>query len=97
MFNNFVAVLSNDRINLHDRNKLNSVLSGLVHCLSLVAKATENDNASDRQVCTMNSSNSFLTKVFIFWSCDEELGKIETVLVMECIATLKPILIILHG
>jgi len=49
-FNNFVAVLSNDRINLHDRNKLNSVLSGLGHCLSLVAKTIENDDISNRQV-----------------------------------------------
>ncbi|RLM66539.1 hypothetical protein C2845_PM16G10320 [Panicum miliaceum] len=49
-FNNFVAVLSNDRINLHDRNKLNSVLSGLGHCLSLVAKSIENDDISNQQL-----------------------------------------------
>ncbi|KAG2566778.1 uncharacterized protein LOC120681874 isoform X1 [Panicum virgatum] len=67
-FNNFVAVLSNDRINLHDRNKLNSVLSGLGHCLSLVAKTIENDDISNRQVhdlsarelwkCTTDEDNS---------------------------------------
>ncbi|TVT98346.1 hypothetical protein EJB05_56350 [Eragrostis curvula] len=49
-FDNFIAVLSNDRIQLHDRNKLNSVLSGLGHCLSLVAKATNNNDTSNRQV-----------------------------------------------
>ncbi|XP_062225864.1 uncharacterized protein LOC133924381 [Phragmites australis] len=54
-FNNFVAVLSNDRINIHDRNKLNSVLSGLGHCLSLVAKATENDDTSNRQVHNLSA------------------------------------------
>jgi hypothetical protein len=64
-FNNFVAVLSNDRINLHDRNKLNSVLSGLGHCLSLVAKTIENDDISNRQVCTMNSWNCCLFKKFL--------------------------------
>ncbi|CAO2042608.1 unnamed protein product [Urochloa humidicola] len=68
VFNNFVAVLSNDRMNLHDRNKLNSVLSGLGYCLSLVAKATENDDTSNRQVnnlsarqlwkCTADEDNS---------------------------------------
>ncbi|KAM0866067.1 hypothetical protein ACQ4PT_042862 [Festuca glaucescens] len=47
-FNNFVAVLSNDRIHLQDKSKLNSVLAGLGHCLSLVARATENDDASNR-------------------------------------------------
>ncbi|KAG2572689.1 hypothetical protein PVAP13_7KG197100 [Panicum virgatum] len=67
-FNNFIAVLSNDRINLHDRNKLNSVLSGLGHCLSLVAKTMENDDISNRQVhdlsarelwkCTSDEDNS---------------------------------------
>ncbi|XP_062184458.1 uncharacterized protein LOC133888289 [Phragmites australis] len=55
VFNNFVAVLSNDRINLHDRNKLNSVLSGLGHCLSLVAKTTENDDTSNRQVHNLSA------------------------------------------
>ncbi|CAM0904271.1 unnamed protein product [Alopecurus aequalis] len=49
-FNNFVAVLSNDRIHLQDKSKLNSVLAGLGHCLSLVARATENDDASNRLV-----------------------------------------------
>ncbi|KQJ83050.1 hypothetical protein BRADI_5g12820v3 [Brachypodium distachyon] len=47
-FNNFVAVLSNDRIHLQDKSKLNSVLTGLGHCLSLVVRATENDDASNR-------------------------------------------------
>jgi len=64
-FNNFIAVLSNDRINLHDRNKLNSVLSGLGHCLSLVAKTIENDDISNRQVCTMSSWNCHLFKKFL--------------------------------
>jgi len=64
-FNNFIAVLSNDRINLHDRNKLNSVLSGLGHCLSLVAKTMENDDISNRQVCTMNSWNCHWFKKFL--------------------------------
>lgn len=54
-FNNFVAVLSNDRINLHDRNKLNSVLNGLGHCLSLVAKAIENDDTSNRQAHNLSA------------------------------------------
>ncbi|WVZ90659.1 hypothetical protein U9M48_036941 [Paspalum notatum var. saurae] len=54
-FNNFVAVLSNDRINLHDRNKLNSVLSGLGHCLSLVAKTIENDDTSNQQVRNLSA------------------------------------------
>ncbi|XP_037478125.1 uncharacterized protein LOC119355427 [Triticum dicoccoides] len=49
-FNNFVAVLSNDRIHLQDKSKLNSVLAGLAHCLSLVARVTENDDASNRLV-----------------------------------------------
>jgi hypothetical protein len=52
-FDNFVAVLSNDRIQLHDRSKLNSVLSGLGQCLSLVAKATNNDDTPNRQVCNL--------------------------------------------
>lgn len=51
-FNNFVAVLSNDRIHLQDKSKLNSVLAGLGHCLSLVAHATENDDAS--LVCNLS-------------------------------------------
>ncbi|OEL32577.1 hypothetical protein BAE44_0006405 [Dichanthelium oligosanthes] len=55
VFNNFVAVLSNDRMNLHDRNKLNSVLSGLAHCLSLVAKETENDDTSNQQVHNLSA------------------------------------------
>ncbi|CAL5016488.1 unnamed protein product [Urochloa decumbens] len=54
-FDNFVAVLRNDRLNLHDRNKLNSVLSGLGHCLSLVAKATKNDDTSSRQVNNLSA------------------------------------------
>ncbi|KAM0889550.1 hypothetical protein ACQ4PT_027627 [Festuca glaucescens] len=49
-FNNFVAVLSNDRIHLQDKSKLNSVLAGLGHCLSLVARATENDDSSNRPI-----------------------------------------------
>ncbi|KAK3141987.1 hypothetical protein QOZ80_4BG0340710 [Eleusine coracana subsp. coracana] len=67
-FDNFIAVLSNDRIQLHDRNKLNSVLSGLGHCLSLVAKTSNNDDTSNRQVgklsarelwqCTTDEDNS---------------------------------------
>ncbi|GJN02641.1 hypothetical protein PR202_ga20013 [Eleusine coracana subsp. coracana] len=48
-FDNFIAVLSNDRIQLHDRNKLNSVLSGLGHCLSLVAKTSNIGDTSNRQ------------------------------------------------
>ncbi|KAM0881323.1 hypothetical protein ACQ4PT_033013 [Festuca glaucescens] len=54
-FNNFVAVLSNDRIHLQDKSKLNSVLAGLGHCLSLVARATENDDASDRPVHNLSA------------------------------------------
>ncbi|KAL6845843.1 hypothetical protein ACP4OV_024418 [Aristida adscensionis] len=56
VFSNFVAVLSNDRMHLHDRNKVNSVLSGLGHCLSLVAKVTKNDDdASNRQVHNLST------------------------------------------
>lgn len=58
-FNNFVAVLSNDRINLHDRNKLNSVLSGLGHCLSLVAKTIENDDTSNRQAHNLSARENW--------------------------------------
>ncbi|KAM0827977.1 hypothetical protein ACQ4PT_067848 [Festuca glaucescens] len=54
-FNNFVAVLSNDRIHLQDKSKLNSVLAGLGHCLSLVARATENDDASNRPVHNLST------------------------------------------
>ncbi|KAL6652592.1 hypothetical protein ACP70R_011517 [Stipagrostis hirtigluma subsp. patula] len=54
-FNNFVAVLSNDRIQLHDRSKLNSVLSGLGHCLSLVAQATKSDDTSNQQVHNLST------------------------------------------
>ncbi|KAJ1271412.1 hypothetical protein BS78_06G126700 [Paspalum vaginatum] len=54
-FNNFVAVLCNDRINLHDRNKLNSVLSGLGHCLSLVAKAIEIDDTSNQKIHNLST------------------------------------------
>ncbi|KAM0913507.1 hypothetical protein ACQ4PT_012109 [Festuca glaucescens] len=54
-FNNFVAVLSNDRIHLQDKSKLNSVLTGLGHCLSLVARATENDDASNRPVHNLST------------------------------------------
>ncbi|KAK3142350.1 hypothetical protein QOZ80_4BG0345410 [Eleusine coracana subsp. coracana] len=67
-FDNFIAVLSNDRIQLDDRNKLNSILSGLGHCLSLVAKTSNNGDTSNRQVgklsarelwqCTTDEDNS---------------------------------------
>ncbi|EEC77439.1 hypothetical protein OsI_16240 [Oryza sativa Indica Group] len=68
VFNNFLAVLSNDRIHLQDKSKLNSVLSGLGQCLSQVAYATENGDASNRLVhnlsgrelwkCTLDEDNS---------------------------------------
>ncbi|KAF0890463.1 hypothetical protein E2562_002832 [Oryza meyeriana var. granulata] len=68
VFNNFLAVLSNDRIHLQDKSKLNSVLSGLRHCLSQVAYATENGEASNRLVhnlsgraiwkCTLDEDNT---------------------------------------
>uniref|UniRef100_A0A0D9W5Z4 Uncharacterized protein n=2 Tax=Leersia perrieri TaxID=77586 RepID=A0A0D9W5Z4_9ORYZ len=68
VFNNFLAVLSNDRIHLQDKSKLNSVLNGLGHCLSQVAFATENGDASNRLVhnvsgrelwkCTLDEDNS---------------------------------------
>ncbi|KAL5215233.1 hypothetical protein ABZP36_004385 [Zizania latifolia] len=73
VFNNFLAVLSNDRIHLQDKSKLNSVLSGLGHCLSQVSNATENGDASNRLVhsfsvrelwkCTLNEDNSGSTFV----------------------------------
>ncbi|KAL5216290.1 hypothetical protein ABZP36_007691 [Zizania latifolia] len=68
VFDNFLAVLSNNRIHLQDKNKLNSVLSGLGHCLSQVAYATENGDASNRLIhsfsgrelwkCTLDEDNS---------------------------------------
>ncbi|XP_015692389.1 uncharacterized protein LOC102700798 isoform X1 [Oryza brachyantha] len=68
VFNNFLAVLSNDRIHLQDKSKLNSVLSALGHCLSQVAYATENGNTSNRLghnvsgrelwKCTLDEDNS---------------------------------------
>uniref|UniRef100_A0A0E0DF38 Pre-rRNA-processing protein Ipi1 N-terminal domain-containing protein n=1 Tax=Oryza meridionalis TaxID=40149 RepID=A0A0E0DF38_9ORYZ len=68
VFNNFLAVLSNDRIHLQDKSKLNSVLSGLGQCLSQVAYATENGDASNQLVhnlsgrelwkCTLDEDNS---------------------------------------
>ncbi|GJN26937.1 hypothetical protein PR202_gb14905 [Eleusine coracana subsp. coracana] len=62
-FDNFIAVLSNDRIQLHDRNKLNSVLSGLGHCLSLVAKTSNNDDTSNRQAKTHR--NKDLVEIYL--------------------------------
>ncbi|TKW04860.1 hypothetical protein SEVIR_7G137800v4 [Setaria viridis] len=67
VFNNFVVVLSNDRINLHDRNKLNSVLGGLGHCLSLVAKVTENDDTSNQQVHNLSARE--------LWKCTTDEDK----------------------
>jgi hypothetical protein len=72
-FNNFVAVLSNDRIHLQDKSKLNSVLAGLGHCLSLVARATENDDASNRPVSKLNFF--FFASIFFLPDTDGALMK----------------------
>ncbi|GJN27332.1 hypothetical protein PR202_gb15347 [Eleusine coracana subsp. coracana] len=62
-FDNFIAVLSNDRIQLDDRNKLNSILSGLGHCLSLVAKTSNNGDTSNRQAKTHR--NKDLVEIYL--------------------------------